>query len=112
MPWPMVSEPETADGARDVEAAMVVNAGSATVEIARRINGSCNISRSNSTISRGVSKSSPRISNGTSNFSNRGRNSSTSGIIRDIRHCGLHSVQGGGVHHGLVSGVVSTGIFF
>ena len=102
MPWPLVSEPERSGGARDVETAMVVDAGSATVEVARRINGSRNISRSNSTISRGVSKSSPHISNGTSSFSDRGRNSSTSGIIRDIRHSGLHSVQGGGVHHVLV----------
>ena len=112
MPWPLVSEPETAGGARDVKAAMVVDAGSATVEVARRINGSRNISRSNSSISRGISKSSPRISNGTSNFSDRDRNISTNGIIRDIRHSGLHSVQGGGVYHVLVSGVVSTGIFF
>ena len=112
MPWPLVSEPETAGGARDVEAAMVVDAGSATVEVARRINGSRNSSRSSSSISRSISKSSPRISNGTRNFSDRDRNISTNGIIRDIRHSGLHSVQGGGVHHVLVSGVVSTGVFF
>ena len=69
----------------DVEAAMVVDAASATVEVARRINGSRIISRSNSSISRG-----------TSNISDRGRNSSTSVIIRDIRHSGLHSIQGMG----------------
>ena len=85
---------------RDVEAAMVVDAASATVEVARRINGSRNISRSNSSISRG-----------TSNISDRGRNSSTSGILRDIRHSGPHSIQGNLVHHAFVSGVVSTGIF-
>ena len=67
----------------DVEAAMVVDAASATVEVARRINGSHNISRSNSSISRG-----------TSNISDRRRNSSNSVIIRDIRHSGLHTVQG------------------
>ena len=66
---------------RDVEAAMVVDAASATVEVARRINGSRNISRSNSSISRG-----------TSNISDRGRNSSTSGILRDIRHSGPHNI--------------------
>ena len=85
---------------RDVEAAMVVDVASATVEVARRINGSRNISRSNSSIRRG-----------TSNISDRGRNSSTSGILRDIRHSGPHSSQGNLVHHALVSGVVSTGIF-
>ena len=84
---------------RDVKAAMVVDAASATVEVARRINGSRNISRSNSSISRG-----------TSNISDRGRHSSTSGILRDIRHSGPHSIQGNLVHHAFVSGVVSTGI--
>ena len=106
MPWPLVSKPEAvarAGGARDVEAATVVDAASATVEVARRINGSRNISR-------GTSTSSPRIGSGTSNISDRCPNSSTSGIIRDIRHSGLHSIQGGGVHHACVSGVVSTGI--
>ena len=113
MPWPLVSKPEAvarAGGARDVEAATVVDAASATVEVARRINGSHNISRSNSSISRGTSTSSLRIGSGTSNISDRCRHSSTSGIIRDIRHSGLHSIQGGGVHHACVSGVVSTGI--
>ena len=80
----------------DVEAAMVVDAASTTVEVARRINGS----RSNSSISRGLS-----------NISDRGRNSSTSVIIRDIRHSGLHSIQGDGVYHAFVLGEVSTGIF-
>ena len=84
----------------DVKAAMVVDAASATVGVARRINGSRNISRSNSNISRG-----------TSNISDRGRNSSTSVIIRDIRHSGLHSIQGDGVYHAFVLGEVSTGIF-
>ena len=84
----------------DVEAAMVVDAASATVEVARRINGSHNISRSNSSISRG-----------TSNISDRGRNSSNSVIIRDIRHSGLHTVQGDGVYHAFGLGEVSTGIF-
>ena len=89
-----------AGGARDVEAAMVVNAASATVEVARRINDSRTISRSNSS-----------ISCGTSNISDRGRNSSTSGIIRDVRHSGLHSIQGNGIYHAFVSVAVSTGIF-
>ena len=77
--------------------------------VARRINGSRNISR-------GISESrSPRISNsissGTSNISNRSRNSSTRGISRDISRSSPHSIQGDGVHHAFVSGVVNTGIF-
>ena len=50
------------------------------------------------------------ISSGTSNISNRSRNSSTRGISRDIRSS-PHSIQGNGVHHAFVSGVVNTGIF-
>ena len=104
------------------------------VKVARQINGSRNISRSisesgsprisrnnsstsrnNSSISRGISESSsPRISSnissGTSNISNRSRNSSTRGISRDISRSSPHNIQGGGVHHAFVSGVVNTGI--
>ena len=107
---------------------MAADAASATVKVARRINGSCNISRgisenssprisrNNSSISRGISKnSSPRISrnisSGTSNTSNRSRNSSTRGISRDISRSSPHSIQGDEVHHAFVSGVVNTGIF-
>ena len=58
---------------------------------------------------RGISESSsPRIS---SNISSRSRNSSTRGISRDISRSSPHSIQGGGVHHAFVSGVVNTGIF-
>ena len=90
MPWPLASKPEAAGGAGDVEATMATDAASATVKVARRINGSRNISRgisesssprisrNNSSISRGISESSsPRISSnissGTSNISNRSR---------------------------------------
>ena len=44
---------------------------SATVKLAHRISGSRNISRSNSSISRGTSKSSPRISRSNSNQPSR-----------------------------------------
>ena len=107
---------------------MAADAASATVKVARRINGSRNISRgiskssstrisrNNSRINRGTRKSGPRtsssISSGTSNISDRNRNSSTSGIGRDISDSRPHSIQGDGVHHKFVSGVVSTGIFF
>ena len=100
---------------------MAADAASATVKVAHRINGSRNISRgisessspritrNNSSTSRGISKSrSPRIS---SNISNRSRNSSTRGISRDISRSSPHSIQGDGVHHAFVSGVVNTGIF-
>ena len=108
---------------------MAADAATATVKVARRINGSRNISRgisesssprisrnrssisrgissNNSSISRGISESSsPRnssiISSGTSNISNRSRNSSTS----------PYSIQGDGVHPAFVSSVVNTGIF-
>ena len=67
------------------------------------------ISRNNISISPGISESSsPRI---TSNISNRSRNSSTRGISRDISRSSPHSIQGDGVHHAFVSGVVNTGIF-
>ena len=107
---------------------MAADAASATVKVARRINGSRNISRgisesssprisrNNSSISRGISESSsPRISNNissdTSNISNRSRNSSTRGISRDISRSSPHSIQGDGVHHAFFSGAVNTGIF-
>ena len=107
---------------------MASDAASATVTVARRINGSRNISRgisessisrisrNNSSINRGISESSsPRISsnisNGTSNISNRSRNSSNRGISRDISRSSPHSIQGNGVHYAFVSGVVNTGIF-
>ena len=91
-------------------------------KVARRISGSRNISRgisesspgisrNNNSISRGTSESSPRISSGTSNISDRSRNSSTSGISRDISRSSQHSIQGDRVHHAFVSGVVNTGIF-
>ena len=128
MPWPLASTPEAAGGAGDVEATMTADAASVTVKAARRINGSRNISRSiressspriscnNSSISRSISdSSSPRISSnissGTSNINDRSRNSSTRGINRDISRSSLHSVQGDGVHHAFVSGVVNMGIF-
>ena len=104
---------------------MAADAANSTVKVARRINGSRNISRgisesssprisrNNSSISRGTSESSPRISSSsdTSNISDRNRNSSTSGISRDISRSSPHSIQGDGVHHALVSGVVNTVIF-
>ena len=88
---------------------MAADAASTTVKVARRISDSCNISRSNSSISRGTSdgslrisrnnssisrgtsESKPRVSSGTSNISKRGRNSSTIGISCDNR-CFLVSV--------------------
>ena len=85
---------------------MAADAASATVKVARRINGSRNISR-------GISESSsPRISCNNSSIS-RGisENSSTRGISRDISRSSPHSVQGDGVHHAFVSGVVNTDIF-
>ena len=107
---------------------MAADAASATVKVARQINGSRNISRgisisssprisrNNSSISRGTSKSSPRISSssirsGTSNISDRNRNSSTSCISRDISRSSPHIIQGDGVHHKFVLGVISTVIF-
>ena len=98
---------------------MEADVASATVKVGRRISGSHNISRgiserspcisrNNSSISRGTSESDPRIS---SNISDRNHNSSTSSIIRDISRSSPHSIQGDGVHHAFVSGVVRTGIF-
>ena len=117
-------------GAGDVGATMAADAASATVEVARRINGSRNISsnsRNSSSISRGISSnnrnisrgiresSSPlisrNISSGTSNISNRSRNSSTRGTSRAISRSSPHNIQWDGVHHVFVSGVVNTGIF-
>ena len=106
---------------------MEADAASATVKVARRINGSRTISRdisvsssprirrNDNSISRGIGESSsPRISSnissGTSNISNRGRNSSTRGICHDISRSSPHSIQGDRVHHAFVSGVVNTGI--
>ena len=128
MPWPLASKPGAAGRAGGVEAKMAADAASATVKVARRINGSRNISRgisesssprisrNNSSISRDIHESSsPRISSnissGTSNISNRSRNSSTRGISRDISRSSPHSIQGDGVHRAFVSGVVNTGIF-
>ena len=127
VPWPLASKPEAAGGAGDVKVTMAADAASATVKVARRINGSRNISRgitesisrdisrNNSITSRGIRESSsPRISNNissdTSNISNRSRNSSTRGISRDISRSSPHSNQGDGVHHAFVPGVVNTGI--
>ena len=45
MPWPLASKSETAGGVGDVEATMAADAASATLKVARRINGSRNISR-------------------------------------------------------------------
>ena len=107
---------------------MAADAASVTVKVVGRINGSrtisrgisesssSRISRSNSSISRGISESSsPRISSnissGTSNISDRSHNSSTRGISRDFSRSSPHSIQGDGVHHTFVSGVVNTGIF-
>ena len=98
-----------AGGAGDVEATMAADAPSSTVKVARRINGSRNISRNNSSISRGINESS-NISSGTSNISNRSRNSNTRRISRDISRSSPHSIQGDGVHHAFVSGVVNTSI--
>ena len=113
MPWPLVSKPNAAAraaGAEDVENAIAADAASATVKITCRINsGSSNISRSNSSISRGTSESSQRISSGTSNISDRSRNSSTGGIRRDVSHSSPHRIQKDEVHHAFVSGVA--GIF-
>ena len=116
MPWPLASKPETAGGAGDVEATMAADAARSTVTVARLINGSRGISesrsrrisRNNSSISRGISESSsPRISSnisrGTSNISN----SSTRGISRGISRSSPHSIQGDGVHHAFVSGVIN-----
>ena len=123
MPWPLASKPEAAGGAGDVEATMAADAASATVKVARRINGSRNISRdisessspriscNNSSISRGISRNKSSISRGTSNISNRSRKSSTRDTSRDISCSSPHSIQGNGVHHAFVSGVVNTGIF-
>ena len=102
MPWPLASKPEAAGGAGDVEATMAADAASATVKVARRINGSRNISesrspcisRNNSSISRGISESS-NISSGTSNISNRSRNSSTRCTSRAISRSSPHSIQWG-----------------
>ena len=110
MPWPLVSKPEVAaraGGAGGVEATMAANAASAIVKITRRTSDSRNTSRSNSSISHGTSESSacisrsisensPCISSGTSNISDRSRNSSTTGISRDISHISPHSIQGDG----------------
>ena len=108
LPPPLAPKTEVAGGAGDVEATIVADAASATVKVARRINGSRNISsnsrnissnsRNSSSISRGISSnnrdisrgiresSSPRISrnisSGTSNISNRSRSSSTRGTSR------------------------------
>ena len=99
---------------------MAADTASVTVKVAHRINGSrdisrgisesssLRISRNNSSISRGISESSsPRInsniSSGTSNISDRSR---------DISRSSPHSIQGDGVHHTFVSGVVNTGIFW
>ena len=103
---------------------MAADAASATVKVARRINGSRNISesrsprisRNSSSISRGISESSsPRISSstssGTSNISNRNRNSSTRGTSRAISRSSPHSIQWDKVYHAFISGVVNTGIF-
>ena len=126
MPWPLASKPEAAGEAGDVETTMTMDAASVTVNVARRISGSHNISRgisessprisrNNSSISHGTSESSPRISSninsGTSNISDRSRNSSTRHISRDISRSSQHSIQGNGVHHAFVSGVVNTGVF-
>ena len=101
---------------------MAADAASATVEVARRINGSRNISRgisesssprisrNNSSISGGINESS-NISSGTSNTSNRSRNSNTRGINRDISRSSPHIMQGNGVNHAFISGGVNTGIF-
>ena len=109
MPWSLVSKSEAvarAGGARGKEAAMAVDAASAAVKVARRISinssGSRNISRSNSSVSRGTSESSPRNSSGSSNISR-----SNSSISRDICDSNLYSTRGDGFHHALVSGVVS-----
>ena len=119
IPWPLVSKPKAASGAGDVEATMPVDAASATVRVARRMNSisrgisesSPRISRNNSSISRRTSESSPRISSGSSNISDGNRNSSTSGISRGISRSSPHRIQGDGVHHAFVSGgVVNTGI--
>ena len=121
MPWPL-----KVGGAGDVEAAIVADAASATVKVARRISGSRNlsrgisesslrVSRNNSSISRDTSESSPRISSnissGTSRMSDKSRKSSASGISRDISRSSPRSTQGNGVHHAFVLGVVNTGIF-
>ena len=114
---------------------MVADAASATVKVARRINGGRNISErrsprisrnsssisrgirsNNSNISRGISESSsPRISSnissGASNISNRSRNRSTRGTSRTISRSSPHSIEWDEVHHAFVSGVVNTGIF-
>ena len=100
---------------------MAADAASATVKVACRINGSRNISRgisesssprisrNNSSISRGINESSsPRISG---NISNRSRNRSSIVISRDISRSSPHNIQGGGVYHAFVSGVVNTGLF-
>ena len=109
-----------------MEAAMAADAASATVKkVACRISGSRSnssisggtskssprISRNNSSIRRDTSESSPRISGGTSNASDRSRNSSTSGISRDISRSSPHSIKGDGVYLVFVSGVVDSGIF-
>ena len=107
---------------------MAADAASATVKVACRINGSRNISRgisessslrisrNNSSISRGINESSsPRISSdissGTRNISNRSRNKSSSVISRDISRSSPHNIQGDGLYHAFVSGVVNTVIF-
>ena len=102
---------KTRSGGRrgDVEATMTADAASATVKVARQINGSRNISRGTS------ESSSPRIisniSSGTTNISIRSRNGSTRGTSRDTSRSSPHSIQEDGVHHAFVSGVVNTGIF-
>ena len=77
MPWPLASKPEATGGAGDVDATMAADAASATVKVARRINGSRNISR-------GISESSnPRISRNNSSIS-RGISRNNSSIGRGI----------------------------
>ena len=102
MPWPLASKPDAAGGAGDVEATMAADAASATVKVARRINGSRNISRGTSESSPRISRNNSSISPGTSNISYRSRNSSTSGISHDISRSSPHSIQEDGVHHAFV----------
>ena len=96
----------------DVEATIAADAASATVKVARRINGSRNISGGISeSSSPRISRNNSSISRGTSNISNRSRDSSTRDVSRDISRSSPHSMQGDGAHHAFVSGVVNTGIF-
>ena len=98
MPWSLVSKPKAAASGRSGGRGGRNGGGRGKRDGKghQRISGS----RNNSSISRGIS-----------NISDRGCNSGTSGISRDISRSSPHIIQGDGVHHAFVSGLVNTGVF-